>query len=166
MRKEVLKKLKDPKFTFELMSLEDESKVKELFANEGIDINETERDEIAQIINEVINQLRKIPEDELKSISGGDDPESFLGKWFGNIVGAILRSSATPDFLKSFFVTSRVDKAKIDADVEMARIKADSNVQMAKYAAGAIAVSAVSLGVIYGAYSLKKWYSKNKSKAQ
>ncbi len=161
MNEKIMEKLEDPKFTSELMKLEDESKVKELFAKEGIDITEKEKGEIAQAINKVIDHLRKIPEDELKSIAGGVDEKNPSEFW--EYVKGIKGETVLSWFnMGSSYLTNRRSQ---NIAKEVAQMKADASIKRASFVAGSIAVSAISLGLI-GAYSLKKWYSKNKSKAQ
>ncbi len=186
MNEKILEKLEDPNFIFKLMNLEDENEVTELFSQEGVNISEKEKSDLAQMINKILGQLRKMPEDELKKIAGGNGPSLDTSSLPGPSPGinatppahmppvehstapasAPASQSAESSYWRqtAFQVGTKLAAAGVVAGVAAYFGKSNlppppaKDYSTAKYAAGAIAISAVSIGLIYGAY--KKWYSK------
>ncbi len=71
MNEKILKAFENKSFVEKTMCLETKDEVKNAFDEEGVKVTDQELDELAVIISEITEAVKKIPETELANIAGG-----------------------------------------------------------------------------------------------
>ena len=89
MRDEVVKLLENEDFVKKIIITEDVKEVKKLFKENGVEVSDSELDEMGSIISDIIEILNKIPEEELKSVSGGETEMRSGNIWGANLIRRI-----------------------------------------------------------------------------
>lgn len=126
---EITHLLDNVEFDKKLISLDSESQIKKHFENYNITLNDKESSEIYNLINKLKLEFEKLPDDQLKNISGGVEDDTLL-KMCTGITSCI---SGISDSISKCLLRST--KAKCKSNEKVAQIKADSKVSTAKYMA-------------------------------
>ncbi len=74
MNEQIKSKMGNKEFVTKILKCEDESAVKEFFSKEGIIVTDEEVQALGSQINVLVEELKKLPENELEAISGGKGP--------------------------------------------------------------------------------------------
>lgn len=84
MRNEIVKLLENEDFVKKIIIMEDAEEVKKSFKENGVEVSDSELDEVGSVMNEIVEILNKMPEEELKSVSGGNNNEMKNNKEMRN----------------------------------------------------------------------------------
>lgn len=173
MRDAIIKLLENKDFVEKIIAMEDAQEVKKSFKENGVEISDSELDELGAIISEIVEILNKMPEDELNSVSGGAELRS------SNIWGADLIRKAVgykPTQFNDEIIKSRVDVGTVSwgKEIEGVQLKSKGKYTNSDFknfigrnaneiALGTIvAVGTTALcGGAYGSKYLVRWYKKN-----
>lgn len=75
MKDEVIKLLENEDFVQKLIVIENVKDTKKLFKDKGVEVSDSDIDELGEIVNKMIEILEKMPEEKLKAISGGKNAD-------------------------------------------------------------------------------------------
>ena len=79
MNRQIIEKLTDKEFTEKIIGLKTKDDVKKAFKAEKIKISDKQLDELGRNIHEIVEEMSKLPPEELEKIAGGT-------KYFGGLI--------------------------------------------------------------------------------
>lgn len=177
MKNEIVKLLEDRDFVQKLMTREDVEDVKKLFKNKGVEVSDSDINELGEIMNEIVETLGKMSEEELRAICGGgykdkNGKEYEIPDYKMPLAHTLVRiSGVKPEILKeteSGMIVGRTPHRDIIQHYESSGSKYKDFIGNN---ANEIAVSILTLtaatAIVGGAYGIKKgirWYRRNYSK--
>ncbi len=149
--------INDVEFDNKLISLDSESQVKKHFEDYNVHLSDEESNEIFNLINKLKSKTEKLSNNQLKDISGGVSSKALLGMC--SDITSCFSSIATS--VSNCIVGST--KAKCDSNERVAKIKAESKVNAAKYMA-ADHIVGYALVTALAVYYIKKRTSSDSKK--
>ena len=173
MRDVIIKLLENKDFVEKIITVENTEEVRKLFKENGIEIDDSELDELGSVMSEIIEILDKMPEDELNSVSGGAELRSI------NILGADLIRKAVgyepaqyddniTEYTKGYINKEHFKVIKLLSEEQPtdSSFKNFVGKNANEIALGTIvaAGTAAIIGGAYGAKRLVSWYKKNHRK--
>ena len=70
--KQIIEKLTDREFAKKIIGLKTKDEVKMAFEDKNIKISDQQLDELGEKLHEVVEEMSKLPPDELEKIAGGN----------------------------------------------------------------------------------------------
>ena len=178
MKNEIVKLLEDRDFVQQLMTIEDVEDVKKLFKNKGVEVSDSDINELGEIMNEIVETLGKMSEEELRAICGGG-PKQADGSIPREVAAKGRRPVCMANLLRKivgYEATTAVEDPRYNEDEWLGVVNVGKSTGSAvKDFIGAyaneIAASTITLtaatAIVGGAYGIKKgirWYRRNYSK--
>lgn len=176
MKNEIVKLLEDRDFVQKLMTREDVEDVKKLFKDKGVEVSDSDINELGEVMNEIVETLGKMSEEELRAICGGreqNQPGTPLiehhdvpgAAWIRSLVGY------KPEKLGDVKITGVFSKEFSRKVVESFQSTGSAVKDFIGVYANEIAASTITLtaatALLGGAYGIKKgirWYRRNYSR--
>lgn len=174
MRNEIVKLLENEDFVKKIIIMEDAEEVKKSFKESGVEVSDSELDEVGSVMNEIVEILNKMPEEELKSVSGGNKEMRSNNVWGANFIREAV--GYKPEQYGDQIIKSNVGVGRFSYGKEIEGVQLLSRKQTTgsgfkdfvgenanEIALGTmVAASTMAIvGGVYGAKKLVSWY-KNK----
>lgn len=173
MKNEIVKLLEDRDFVQKLMTREDVEDVKKLFKDKGVEVSDSDINELGEIMNEIVEALGKMSEEELKAICGGTDSGDAPMEVFDNGHKSLPGVDRVRRALGYEPTTAAKDsrypkwfKKVNDGKSTGSAVKDFIGIYANEIAASTITLTAAT-AIVGGVYGIKKgirWYKRNYSR--
>lgn len=169
LRSEIIELFNNKDFSEKLLSLENDAQVKEHFKSYGVEISDSELEDIRKLIFDMVVRVSKLSASDLEKISGGS--AILLVSILPSLVGLGVGCLGIPKVIEGVNET-KLQKKNLECETQkniaLINAKEISSIQMHKSAekiVGYAMIGAVlSTGIVCFKEDIRKWWNDKSNK--